>query len=65
MMKIRLLKDGQVVESFDARWTIDIADIAASADRLGPEHGADDWEVVNDIGSPILTKARWKMLRPE
>jgi len=34
MMKVRLLKDGQVVESFHARWTIDIADIAGSADEL-------------------------------
>ena len=63
MMKIRFFKEGQVVESFDARWTIDIADIANSADELGPERGADDWEVVNDTGSPILTKARWNTIR--
>ena len=63
MMKIRLLKDGEVVESLDAQWTIDIADIAANADRLGPEHGADDWEVFNDTGRRILTKARWNTIR--
>jgi hypothetical protein len=63
MMKIRLLKDGQVVESFDARWTIDIADIADSAAELGPECGADEWEVVNEAGNSILTKTRWKTIR--
>ena len=46
-MKIRVLKDGQVVDSLDALWTIDIADIAESADELGPERGADDWEIIN------------------
>ena len=63
MMKIRLLKDGQVVESLDARWTIDIADVAESADELGPDYGADEWEVVNEAGAPILTKARWNTIR--
>jgi hypothetical protein len=63
MMKIRLLKGGQVVESFDARWTIDIAAIADSADELGPGCGADDWEVVNEAGASILTKTRWKTIR--
>lgn len=37
MMRIRLLKHGQVIERFDARWIIDIADIADSADELGPD----------------------------
>jgi hypothetical protein len=48
MLKIRLLKDGRVVETFDAKWTINIADIASEAGELEPQHGADDWEIVND-----------------
>jgi hypothetical protein len=63
MLKIRLLKDGNLVGTLDAKWTLDIADIANSADKLGPEHGADDWEVVNDAGGQILTKARWSTMR--
>jgi len=63
MMRIRLLKDAQVVESIDAGWTINIADLADSADKLGPEHGADDWEITNEAGGAILTKARWKTIR--
>ena len=63
MMKIRLLKDRQVVESLDAGWTIDIADIADTADELGSDCGADDWEVVNKAGASILTKTRWKAVR--
>jgi hypothetical protein len=63
MLKIRLRKDGQVIETVDAKWTHDIADIASSADELGPEHGADDWEVVNEAGRPILTRARWSIIK--
>ena len=63
MLKIRLLKRGQVIETVVARWTIDIAEIARVADGLGPEHGADNWEVVNEAGGTILTKARWTEMR--
>ena len=63
MLKIRLLKDGQVIETVDAKWTLDITDIARSADELGPEHGADDWALVNEAGIAVLTKARWSTMR--
>ena len=63
MLKIRLLKDRQVVDTIDAKWTIDITDIATSADELEPESGADDWEVVNEAGGAVLTKARWSAMR--
>ena len=63
MLKIRLLKDRQVVGTIDAKWTIDITDIATSADELEPESDADDWEVVNEAGGAVLTKARWEAMR--
>jgi hypothetical protein len=64
MLKIRLRKDGRVIETIDAKWTHDITDIASSADEeLGPEHHADDWEVVNDAGLSILTRARWSTIK--
>ena len=59
MLKIRLLKGGHVVETIDAKWTINIADIAHQAGELEPRHGADDWEIVNEADTPILTKSRW------
>jgi hypothetical protein len=62
MLKIRLLKDGRVVEIFDAKWTINIADIASEAGELEPQHGADDWEIVNDIGATVMPKSRWSGL---
>jgi hypothetical protein len=58
MLKIRLLKDGRVVEIFDAN----IADIASEAGELEPQHGADDWEIVNDIGATVMPKSRWSGL---
>ena len=54
MLKIRLLKGGRVVETFDAKWTINIADIASEAGELEPQHGADYWEIVNDIGATVM-----------
>ena len=59
MLKIRLLKGGRVVETFDAKWTINIADIASEAGELEPQHGADDWEIVNDLGTTVMPKSRW------
>jgi hypothetical protein len=59
MLKIRLLKGRHVVETVDAKWTINIADIASKAGELEPQHGADDWEIVNEADMPILTKSRW------
>jgi len=60
--EIRLLKDGRVVETFDAKWTINIADIASEAGELEPQHGADYWEIVNDIGATVMPKSRWSGL---
>jgi hypothetical protein len=59
MLKIRLLKGSHVVGTVDAKWTINIADIAHQAGELEPRHGADDWEIVNETDTPILTKSRW------
>jgi hypothetical protein len=63
MLKIRLLKDGCVVDTVDARWTINIAEISTEADGLEPQHGADDWDVVNEADMEILTKTRWNKMR--
>ncbi len=63
MLKIRLLKDGRVVETVDAKWTIDIAEIASKAGELEPQHGADDWDIVNETDRQILTKSRWNSMR--
>jgi hypothetical protein len=59
MYKIQLLKDGRVVETVDANWTFDIAEIASKAVELEPQHGADDWEVVNGMKQRVVTKSRW------
>ena len=63
MLKIRMLKDRHVVETIDAKWTIDIAQVAAEADRLTPQHGADDWAIVNEADALILTKSRWNTMK--
>ena len=62
MLKIRLLTGGHLVETVDARWTINIADLAKEAGHLESQHGADDWEIVNDIGALVLPKSRWSAL---
>ncbi len=59
MYQIQLLKDGRIVETVDADWTIDIAEIASKASELEPQHGADDWEIVNEMGQRVVTKSRW------
>jgi hypothetical protein len=59
MYQIQLLKDGRVVETVDADWTIDIAEIASKAGELEPQHAADDWEVVNGMKQRVVTKSRW------
>jgi hypothetical protein len=62
MYKIRLLRGGQVVETIDAN-TIDIAEIASKASALEPQHGADDWEIVNEMAQRVVTKSRWNSMR--
>jgi hypothetical protein len=62
MLKIRLLTGGHLVDTVDARWTINIADLAAEAGELESQHGADDWEIINDIGAVVLPKSRWSAL---
>lgn len=63
MLKIRLLRRGSVVETVDAKWTIDIAELASNAGELEPQHGADDWDIVNEVDRSILTKSRWSRMR--
>lgn len=63
MLKICLLKAGQVVETIDAKWTINIADIASQAGELEPQHGADDWEITNENGILVMPKSRWAGMR--
>jgi len=63
MLRIRLLQEGRIVETIDAKWTLDITEIAAEADKLGPQYDADDWEVVNETDMQVLTKERWTSLR--
>jgi hypothetical protein len=62
MYKIRLLRGGHVVETIDAN-TIDIAEIASKASALEPQHGADDWEIVNEMAQRVVTKSRWNSMR--
>ena len=64
MLKIRVLKDGHLLETVDARWTINIAEIAREADNLLPHLGADAWDIVNEDDVAILNKARWHQMRP-
>jgi hypothetical protein len=64
MYRIRLLREGQIVETVDAD-IIDIAEIAHRATELEPQHGADDWEIVNGLGQRVVTKARWKAITRE
>jgi hypothetical protein len=35
-----------VVETVDGTWNIDIAQVAAEADKAMPQYGADDWAIV-------------------
>jgi hypothetical protein len=62
MYKIRLLRGGYVIVTIDAN-TIDIAEIADKASKLEPQHGADDWEIVNEMGQRVVTKTRWNRMR--
>jgi hypothetical protein len=62
MLKIRLLTGGRLVETVDAKWTINIADLASEAGQQQSQHGADDWEIVNEIGALVLPKSRWSCL---
>jgi hypothetical protein len=36
--------------------------VASEAGQLESQHGADDWEVVNEIGALVLPKSRWSVL---
>jgi hypothetical protein len=64
MYRIRLLKEGQVVETVEADGS-DIGDIAHRATALEPRHGADDWEIVNGLGQRVVTKTRWRTVMGE
>ncbi len=63
MLKIRLRKGARVVETIDAKWTINIAEIASRAGELEPQRGADDWDIVNETETRIMTKSRWNSIR--
>jgi len=64
MLKIRVLKDGHVLDRVDAKWTINIAEIAREADKLLPRLGADAWDIVNEDDLAILSKSRWHKMQP-
>jgi hypothetical protein len=64
MLKIRVLKDGHLLDTVDAKWTINIAEIAREADKLLPRLGADAWDIVNEDDIAILSKSRWHQMRP-
>ena len=64
MLKIRVLKEGHVLDMVDAKWTINIAEIAREADKLLPRLGADAWDIVNEDDVEILSKSRWHKMRP-
>jgi hypothetical protein len=55
---------GHVLDAVDAKWTINIAEIAREADKLVPRLGADAWDIVNEDNVEILSKSRWHKLRP-
>ncbi len=40
-----------------AKWTINIA---SKAEEIQPQHEADDWEIVNETGTVIMPKSRWR-----
>ena len=65
MYRIRLLKEGQVVETVEAADTSDVGEIAQRATELEPRHGADDWEIVNGLGQRVVTKTRWRTVMGE
>lgn len=62
MLKIHWLKNRQVVRAIDAKWTIDIIEIARHADELQAQYAAEDWEIVNESDVQIFTRARWREL---
>jgi hypothetical protein len=64
MLKILVLKDGHVLDTVDAKWTINIAEIAREADKLLPRLGADAWDIVNEDDVAILSKSRWHRMQP-
>lgn len=63
MLKIRWFKKHHVVRTINAKWTINISEIARYADELQPHCDADDWEIVNESDIKIFSKARWLELK--
>jgi hypothetical protein len=64
MLKIRFFKHGRVLDTIDAKWTVNIAELATHADELQSQFEADDWDVVNRAGVRVFTKSRWTLLQP-
>ena len=64
MLKIRVLKEGHVLDTIDAKWTINVAEIAREADKLLPHLAGDAWDIVNEDDVEILSKSRWHQMRP-
>jgi hypothetical protein len=60
MLKIRLLQNNQVVHTIDAKWTINICELARYADDVQSHYGADDWAIVSESDVAIFTKFRWR-----
>ena len=64
MYRIRLLKEGHVVETVDADIS-DIGEIVHQATELEPRHGADDWEILNGLGQRVVSTTRWRTVMGE
>ena len=64
MLKIRMLSDGRVLDTVQAKWTINIVEIAREADKLMPRLGADARDIVNEDNVKILGKSRWHHMLP-
>lgn len=64
MYRIRLLREGQIVETVKAS-VVDMAEIVDRAIELERRHEADDWEIVNGLGQRAVTKTRWREVKGE
>ena len=57
--KIRLRKRGEIIQVIDVTDTTDPAVVARRAGELERQHGATDWEYVDEIDKVISTKSKW------
>ena len=62
MYRIRLLREGQIVETVKAS-VVDMAEIVDRATELERRLGTDDWEVFNGLEQQVVTKTRWREVK--